>query len=134
MKRFRLQAQLFKALASKALALKALALKSSPRVLALTLPAILAGCGTLNTAPKSNADIGRQLAGNGSYCSSVPRVYSGVAYDLCLLNAEERYLTSNTFLQYGILADLLVLSPVADTVLLPVTIMQQAKVGSAPVN
>lgn len=104
------------------------------RILVVALITVLAGCGTLNTAPKSNADIGRKLARHGSYCSWVPRIYSGVSYDLCLLNAEERHLTSITFLQYGILADILILSPIADTVLLPVTIAQQIQLGSARIN
>ncbi|MBN7796699.1 YceK/YidQ family lipoprotein [Parahaliea mediterranea] len=104
------------------------------RSISIALLLTLSGCGTLNSAPKSNEDIGRKLAKSGSYCSSVPRIYSGVAYDVCLLNAEERYLTSNTFLQYGILADVLLLSPIADTVLLPVTIVQQVKYGSAKVD
>lgn len=104
------------------------------RCLIIALVAALAGCGTMKTATRSNVDIGRDLAGNNSYCQSVPRIYSGVAYDLCLLNADERYLTSNTFLQYGILADTLVLSPIADTLLLPVTIMQQVHLGSARVE
>lgn len=102
--------------------------------LALLLVAALAGCGTFNTAPRSNAEIGSALARSNSYCSSVPRIYSGVAYNLCLLNADERSTTSNTILQYGILADTLVLSPIADTVLLPVTIMQQVHLGSARVD
>ncbi len=104
------------------------------RIVVVALISMLAGCGTLNTAPKSNADIGRKLASHGSYCSTVPRIYSGVIYDLCLLNAEERHLTSITFLQYGILADVLVLSPIADTLLLPVTIIQQVQLGSAAIN
>lgn len=48
---------------------------------------LLAGCGTLTTVLRDDSVALRELRTKKTYCQSVPRVYSGVAYDLCVLHA-----------------------------------------------
>ncbi len=53
------------------------------RALLCVLPCLLIGCGTAKTLIGSDASVVRDLKKQRTYCESVPRVYSGVAFDLC---------------------------------------------------
>ncbi|MEE4751144.1 YceK/YidQ family lipoprotein [Pseudomonas alliivorans] len=66
-----------------------------------------------------------------SNCSYIPRVYSGVSLDFCALNGEPRALRGQEVRpsESLILADM-VLSGVADTLVLPYTLYLQSKHGS----
>ena len=94
----------------------------------------LAGCGTLRTVPKSNFQIGYGLNKEESKCTSAPRIYSGVAYDFCRLHANKKGTMDNYFLLWAYITDLIILSPVMDTLLLPITLPQQLIYGSAEVS
>ncbi|MFC6479204.1 hypothetical protein ACFQDN_25540 [Pseudomonas asuensis] len=52
-------------------------------VLALSLT----GCGTINTVFQDDVTTSYKLRKQKTYCESISRVYSGVAYDFCSLNA-----------------------------------------------
>ena len=100
----------------------------------ILLTIIMASCGTFRTVPKSNFQIGYGLNKEESKCTSVPRIYSGVAYDFCRLHANKKGTMDNYILLWAYVTDLLVLSPVVDTLLLPITLPQQLIYGSAEVS
>ncbi|KAF1033090.1 MAG: hypothetical protein GAK37_00231 [Pseudomonas sp.] len=82
---------------------------------------VLSGCGTLNTVLRDDMAATRELRRQKTYCQTIPRVYSGLAFDFCLLNAPPDYT--------GVLVPLVLLditaSGIADTVLLPYTLYRQ---------
>lgn len=88
----------------------------------------LCACGTVTTFSKSDQQISSQLSQQGSYCESVPRVYSGVAYDLCKLNSKPKGTAVDVLVGFYLFDG--VLSAVADTLVLPYTIVQQSEKGS----
>ena len=85
----------------------------------------LVGCGTVTTVLQEDADAARGLRRQKTYCQSIPRVYSGVAFDFCLLNAQPDF---TGVLVPAVLVDI-VASGAVDTVLLPYTIYRQSTDG-----
>ena len=96
-------------------------------------PLVLTGCGTINTVFRADEVASHQLTQWQSQCDTVPRVYSGAMLDFCALHAEPGHYSSG----YGqpsaglMLVDML-LSGVADTVVLPYTLYLQHRDGSIP--
>ena len=97
---------------------------------------MLSGCGTVQTVAFSDKHSTEQLKANKSYCGAVPRIYSGVTYDFCMLHAEKpddidafNYKNATP----GLLVDAAV-SGVLDTLLLPYTIYKQQADGSIVIN
>jgi uncharacterized protein YceK len=86
----------------------------------------LTGCGTTMTVLQADEDAARSLRKQKTYCQSIPRIYSGLAYDFCVLNAPP---DPTGFLVPFVLLDL-GLSGVFDTVSLPYTIYRQATDGN----
>jgi uncharacterized protein YceK len=86
----------------------------------------LAGCGTTATVFQDEAEAARGLRKQKTYCESIPRVYSGLAYDFCVLNAPP---DPSGFLMPLMLLDL-VLSGALDTVVLPYTVYRQGADGN----
>ncbi|RON17718.1 hypothetical protein BK660_24010 [Pseudomonas brassicacearum] len=86
----------------------------------------LTGCGTAMTVLQDDEDAARSLRKQKTYCQSIPRIYSGLAYDFCVLNAPP---DPTGFLVPFVLLDL-GLSGVFDTVSLPLTIYRQATDGN----
>ncbi|WP_213940181.1 YceK/YidQ family lipoprotein [Pseudomonas sp. dw_612] len=86
----------------------------------------LSGCGTAVTVLQDDADAARGLRKQKTYCQSIPRVYSGLAYGFCVLNAPPD--------PSGVLVPLVLLdlslSGVLDTVVLPYTIYRQSADGN----
>lgn len=86
----------------------------------------LSGCGTAVTVLQADEDAVRGLRKQKTYCQSIPRIYSGLAYDFCVLNAPPD--------PTGVLVPLvlldLTLSGVLDTVALPYTIYRQGVDGN----
>ena len=104
----------------------------------LLIAAACSGCGTIRTVGAENDD-GMQVryAGKHSYCESMPRLYSGVAYDFCILNGPPAGASANPSgavdqLPWPI-ADI-PLSIVADSVVLPYTLYTQIRYGNIPVS
>ncbi|MBV7478065.1 YceK/YidQ family lipoprotein [Pseudomonas sp. PDM31] len=87
---------------------------------------MLSGCGTAHTVLQSDADAARGLRKQKTYCQSTPRVYSGLAYDFCVLNAPPD--PTGVLLPFVLLD--LPLSGVFDTVSLPYTIYRQTVDGN----
>lgn len=86
----------------------------------------LSGCGTALTVLQDDADAARGLRKQKTYCQSIPRVYSGLAYDFCVLNAPPD--------PTGVLVPLVLLdlglSGALDTVVLPYTLYRQGTDGN----
>jgi uncharacterized protein YceK len=95
-------------------------------VASMTISLTLAGCGTAATVLQDDEDAARGLRRQKTYCQSIPRVYSGLAYDFCVLNAPPD--------PTGVLVPLVLLdfalSGALDTLALPYTIVRQGMDGS----
>jgi uncharacterized protein YceK len=95
----------------------------------------LAGCGTVNTVFRDDASATHALRKQRTYCESISRVYSGVAYDFCRLNAPPRVYpyTEGKQATPWVAIDL-VASSFLDTLVLPYTIYQQNTLGSIEIH
>ncbi|UOB24548.1 YceK/YidQ family lipoprotein [Pseudomonas orientalis] len=94
------------------------------------MASLMLGCGTVTTVMREDAVTVRALKADKTYCQSVPRIYSGVTYNLCVLHAPPNTgggLAVNsvplTFIDVP-------LSGVLDTLLLPYTVYRQSADGS----
>ncbi|VEF07471.1 lipoprotein [Pseudomonas fluorescens] len=95
-------------------------------VMLCAVSAVLSGCGSVLTVLQDDADVARDMRKQKTYCQSIPRIYSGLAYDFCVLNAPP---DPTGFLVPFVLLDL-PLSGVFDTVSLPYTIYRQIEDGN----
>lgn len=89
----------------------------------------VSGCGTLNTVLREDIAATRELRKQKTYCEAIPRVYSGVAFDFCLLHAAP---DPTGVLIPLVLADIAV-SGALDTVVLPYTVYRQVRDGNIKV-
>ena len=96
-------------------------------ILLLTL-ASLSGCGTFTTLTNSDQEIAAHLKRQKSNCESMPRVYSGVAYNVCKMNSTGKHAYFD--LQLGFYLFDSVFSAATDTVALPFTAYAQNEKGS----
>lgn len=98
------------------------------RLVVLIAMSLLSGCGTFTTLTHSDSEIASNLNRQNSGCVSVPRVYSGVAYNMCKLNSNG---SSVYFLpMLGVYLVDSVFSAATDTVALPYTVYAQSQKGS----
>lgn len=89
----------------------------------------LSGCGSLATLLSSDSSIERNLERRNTYCSSIPRVYSGVVFGMCKLHAKPNDTYSDPLVFMFVGLDLM-LSGAVDTLVLPYTIYEQSEIGS----
>ncbi len=94
------------------------------------LAAALCGCGTVRTLSNESKAVD-DLAQYDSYCHSLPRAYSGVAYQYCTLNGPVR--PGEHWAPYPVVVDM-AMSGVVDTLLLPYTGYQQYTRGNMPIR
>lgn len=99
---------------------------------ALLLMLVLTGCGTFTTLTRDDNAIARSLIKNNTYCDDIPRVYSGVSYNFCILNSRQSGIVFEPVAVFYIV-DALFCS-VTDTIVLPYTIFQQGQKGSIPIS
>lgn len=89
----------------------------------------LLGCGTVNTVVRGDSVARRNLNQVKTSCEMIPRIYSGVSYDICILRRKP----SHTTLWIGSAPELifvdLALSGILDTVALPYTVYWQVNEG-----
>jgi uncharacterized protein YceK len=90
----------------------------------------LSGCGTIVTLVNEQG-AADELASWHSNCQSLPRAYSGLAYEFCTLNGPERH--SQPTAASAAAFDL-ALSGIADTIVIPYTAYQQYQYGNIPVR
>ncbi|TVT81561.1 YceK/YidQ family lipoprotein [Pseudomonas sp. H3(2019)] len=94
----------------------------------------LGGCGTVATVLQDDAEVARCLRKQKTYCQSIPRIYSGVAYDFCVLNGPPNSMVGVTMSGVPwVYFDFLV-SGAFDTVVLPYTIYRQSTDGSIDIR
>nr|WP_314487707.1 YceK/YidQ family lipoprotein [uncultured Pseudomonas sp.] len=96
----------------------------------MTLALALGGCGTVRTVSNESKAVD-DLAKWQTNCHTIPRAYSGVAYQFCNLNGPPR--TGPHWATFPILLDMAA-SGVVDTVVLPYTGYQQYKQGNMPIR
>lgn len=89
----------------------------------------LTGCGTAVTLLQDDEGATRNLRKQKTCCQSIPRIYSGLAHDFCLLHAPP---DPTGILVPAVLLDM-TLSGVFDTAFLPYTIYRQAADGNISV-
>ncbi len=97
---------------------------------------LLAGCGTIQTVVRGDEVAATSLKEQKSYCGAVPRIYSGVSYDFCSLNAPLKKgldAQDHTDAPAVVLIDV-VMSGALDTLLLPYTIYRQQADGSIVID
>lgn len=90
--------------------------------------ALVTGCGTFTTLTNSDQEISANLKRQKSNCESMPRVYSGVAYNMCKMNSTGKHAYFD--LQLGFYLFDSVFSAATDTVALPFTAYAQTKEGN----
>ncbi|MBA1274179.1 YceK/YidQ family lipoprotein [Stutzerimonas azotifigens] len=100
------------------------------RYIAGLLITALSGCGTVRTL-NDEEGAADDLARWKSNCASIPRTYSGAAYQFCSLNGPTR-MAQDWEVQQA--AFDMALSALADTVLIPYTLYQQAQYGPIPIR
>lgn len=91
---------------------------------------LMGGCGTTTTVLRGDDVTVLNLKRKKTYCNSVPRVYSGVVYDLCVLHGPPNSASDLSLngIPWGILD--VPVSAVLDTLVLPYTIYRQSADGS----
>lgn len=98
------------------------------RLISIIFVAIsLSSCGSLTTLGNSDQKISANLKRKSTHCESIPRVYSGVAYDLCNLHSTPEGIYIDWFL--GLYLVDCIASGVVDTAVLPYTGYKQYKYG-----
>jgi len=94
------------------------------------LSLLIAGCGTINTVAREDSVTRRNLEEINSYCESIPRVYSGAAYDFCTLYGPPAPGYGNGSSRVGEVFTDFVFSGLLDTLALPYTIYRQSSDGN----
>ncbi|WP_183463269.1 YceK/YidQ family lipoprotein [Microbulbifer rhizosphaerae] len=97
---------------------------------------ILSGCGTVKSLQSENNEISMYHKAVVTNCTELPYVYSGVLYDVCLLDSKKRRKRSfSLHYNFAQLAPFdIILSGAADTLILPLRIYQQSKYGNMTVR
>ena len=105
-------------------------------LLIILLLILVSGCGTIKTLDPAFNHVKIEYKSKKSYCDSIPRVYSGVAYNFCILHGDPRS-GADSVESAGLIPFVLfdfIFSAVGDTVLLPYTIYAQISEGPIRVN
>lgn len=100
-------------------------------LLVLVSVVVLSACGTVTTLSSSDQNISNDLSRGESYCESLPRVYSGVAYDICKLNSKPSGTAIDLVVGFYLLDG--ILSAATDTLVLPYTVVKQSEKGSTQI-
>lgn len=89
------------------------------------------GCGTVTSLSHSDIELKNKLNQAKTLCAKTTRVYSGISYDFCQIHARESQSYSAVKTSYYLFD--MIPSFIADTLLLPYTIMKQCNRGSIPI-
>jgi len=92
----------------------------------------LTACGTMTTLSHSDREVADKLKRANTNCQALPRVYSGVSYDMCKLNSNSESINFNWLLGIYLLDS--VASAATDTIALPATIYRQNENGNLRIN
>ncbi|MBK5414302.1 YceK/YidQ family lipoprotein [Pseudomonas sp. TH31] len=93
----------------------------------------ISGCGTVSSVFFDDEWVASSLKGYQTQCDSLPRAFSGVAYDFCVLNGPPRHEPADTVSNVNgtplIIVDFF-LSVIFDIVVLPYTVYAQVVNGN----
>lgn len=89
---------------------------------------LLNGCGSLTSVMGSDQRIKANLSRRASTCDSVPRIYSGVAYNFCFVNGKPSDFAGSFLVNYFVFDS--IFSAALDTAFLPYTVYSQYRYGS----
>lgn len=92
----------------------------------------LSGCGTVTTLSNPDSTVSTKLKKQNTQCESIPRVYSGVSYNICKMHSNSNSIYLAWVLGFYVVDS--ALSTAADTVVLPYTIYAQNKQGNLVVE
>lgn len=97
---------------------------------------LLSACATVKTIVPVNNQVEIDHRGKRSYCREIPRIYSGLTYNLCKFNGEPSRTENLGDVVNGVPTFIIdtAFSTVADTVVLPYTIYTQHTKGNIRVN
>jgi uncharacterized protein YceK len=96
------------------------------------LAILMSGCGTFTTLTQDDRTISRTLIKGNTHCTEISRVYSGAAYDICILNSHQPGIVFEP-LAVAYVVDALVCT-VTDTLLLPFTLVRQHRQGNLEIT
>lgn len=102
------------------------------RLALIAMATLTSGCASVASWTASDASLAQFLQNRRSHCETLPRVYSGVVFDYCWLDSEPQRIYGSAPMVL-LLADGL-LSGIADTLALPVTLVQQHRYGDIPLE
>ncbi len=102
------------------------------RIILILLMSGLSGCGSLNTLSKTDQTLALNLKRQNTYCESIPRVYSGLAYDFCHLHSNPGGIYLDWVLGFYLIDG--VASTLVDTVLLPYSGYRQYRDGNLKIQ
>jgi uncharacterized protein YceK len=93
-------------------------------------------CSTLKTVVSDRDRVDITSQGYDSNCNRIPRIYSGVSYNVCLLHSEpnSNYIGGIGLLGVPVIFIDTMCSAIADTVILPYSIYTQVNDGNIKVN
>jgi len=93
------------------------------------LVATLTACGTVQTLAPEQGKVKISYNDKKSYCQSIPRIYSGVAHNFCLMYGEPSKTSYTAAADLPVWAIDTMLCAVTDTLALPYTVTRQIKDG-----
>lgn len=93
----------------------------------------LSACGTVRTLAPAEGKVKISYNDKKSYCQSIPRTYSGIAHNFCLMYGEPNKTSYTTASEFPVWAIDTMLCAVTDTLALPYTITRQMNEGSIKV-
>lgn len=94
----------------------------------------LQACGTIKSTQSIENRIAIKNGSNASYCEELPHVYSGVGYNLCVLHSKPNPVIADGSTMLDLMLLDTALSAIADTILLPYTVIKQLDSGNMTVN
>lgn len=105
-------------------------------IVAISLLFLLSACGTIKTINPEKNRVEIKYKGKSSYCTQIPRIYSGVIYNICHLYGEPSSSISSPSSENDISLLFLdsVISVASDSVVLPYTLYRQITIGSIEVD
>ena len=105
-------------------------------VIGLLLVFFCCSCATIKTIDPPQNHVTISHKGKNSYCDEIPRIYSGISYNFCLMYGEPSKTVNLGNSVNGVPLVFIdsVFSLVTDTVVLPYTIVSQVNKGPIKVN
>lgn len=93
-------------------------------------------CATVKTLDPLGNHVNIAHQGKKSYCDEIPRIYSGLSYNFCLLYGEPSHIANvgGSFNSVPFVLVDTVFSTATDTLVLPYTIVTQSQKGFIKVN